>query len=299
MKTDSDSPTKLTIFSVALGSAVSVVLTLFSHGHEDFVTDATAGLAVAILTFQISELWHHRKLSPQLASLERVLKDPEFFDTVTETIDLWEQTRDIKRKNPRCADFYVEKEAELFGKMVSELKSLSRGDIKIENEARELAANRDFLLKLPERKVCAISYQDDSFWVEEPGKKFLAAHKVAIHAKVEITRIFILDAAALVTQKSVIQNQIDLGINCQVVNEASIPAVYREDFVIYDDKYVRFAKLVAQTQQTTLKTATLTSDRDTVGHYRQMYDYLSLRAVNAKVFYDKLADPPNPIIPSS
>jgi hypothetical protein len=296
VKNNSDSATKLTVLSIVLGVVATIILAFVGHSHPNIVQDIIAGMAVTILSFQISELWHHRKLSPQMASLERALKDPDFFRIVDETIDLWEVTCEMKRQYPRCLDFYIEKEREIFENTVTELRALSKGDIKIESEARELTANRDFLLKLPERMVCAISYQDGAFWSEEAGKKFLAAHESVISTKrVDVTRIFIMNKSALETQRSVIEHQLALGINCQVVNETDIPAKYREDFVIYDNKYVRYAKLVAETPQTTLKTATLTADHGTVATYREKYDYLSLLAVAAKEYYAKIDSQSNKV----
>jgi hypothetical protein len=177
------------------------------------------------------------------------------------------------------------------------LKLLERGTIRIDDEARELTANKDFLYQLPHNHVWAVSYQDQTFWDDPEGKDFLKAHVEKMTQGVMIHRIFILSTDELASQKTVIEEQQTKGVECYILEENTLRQggnVPPEDFVIYDDRYVRFAELTGVGPTTTLKHATLTCDPERVRQYQTKLNYFRTRSMNAKDVYEIHVSPQTP-----
>ena len=280
-----DDPVVLTIYSVALGVIVTLLMIIWSNG--DKIVDIVGGMTVTILTLQISELWRHRQLAPRLSSLERAATNDVLYKILVNQIDAVEQINLLKGQYPRSSSFVEERLNEAFGRLGDVLQTLCQGRINIDKEWRELTSNTDFLLQLPERSVRAVSYQDEEFWDEPEGVKFLNAHKKVLDERVQVARIFILPESHLDGQRELIMRQVGLGISCYIIMEEKLDQQFREDFVLYDDCYVRFAQLVAHTATNTLKHATLTRESDKLREYVDKYEYLEARSVDANAFYER------------
>ena len=276
-----DSAKYVRIASISGLGLTALFIYLSGAGHQELVIDLVGGVVVAVFVLQIGELWRHRNLSPKLASLERAVGHSRLFKLIESIIDKYEAIEDQKLRNPNCSRFFEEFSSEAFQNLEDELQSLSTGQINVRSESRELTTNQEFLLSLPRRLVKAVSFQDEEFWEQPQGKTFLDAHRLAVSNKISIERIFILKKSVVESQRVVITKQMEMGIDCRIVIQESLKEEDLEDFVVYDDEYVRYAKLVQDTGSNTLKRATLSAQSDTVRRYVQKFEALEVRSVRA------------------
>jgi hypothetical protein len=281
-------------------------------GSEGQQLSFLIGLVGAVATLQIGNLYRHREISDQLqtlkgaltehttklerhlvlkesvAFLEPAITDERFLETLSQITNAYEEVQNLKQEHPNCVGFFEWKENAIFNSMVPKLQELAQRHIVIDKEAKELTTNRDFLRKLPQHEVRAVSYQDDGFWDEPEGKDFLEAHTIMLAKRVSISRIFILTEEEVVSQRSVVETQIQMGISVRIILAGKLNDWEREDFVLYDDTYVRFAKLYESTGTNTLKHATLIIGTDKVRDFIERYESLYARSVNATDFYTLL-----------
>jgi hypothetical protein len=266
------------IMSILFGIVVAVLFALPTQ--HDFTIDVIAGLCSTIVCLQIGEILGRSFLSEKLKPLERALDSEISYGRINSILSNLEQ---IKQKWFKCAEaapFVEETLSNYFGSLHSNLDLVERGEVRIDS-VREPKANREFLLKLPSKDVFAVSYQDEDFWGQPEGKTFLEAHLTAKKQGCTIHRIFVLKKSVALSQKAAIENQINLGVDCRIVIEEDIPREYHEDFVLYDNKYARYAEQInAQS-----KVAWLTGDANRVKRYFEKWGYLESRSQTAEEFY--------------
>jgi hypothetical protein len=281
---------QLAIISIFLGFFVGVVCAVFSQ--HDIVVDVIAGLTTSVLAVQIGEILGHSSLSGKLESLERALDSKITYERIHSILNNLESIDQIRIRCSEAVPFIHESLNSCFTKLNSSLALIASGEIRIDDTSRELTTNKDFLLKLPSKQVCAVSYQDEKFWDDPEGIDFLQAHKTIIAHGREIHRIFVLKKDDAAGQEATIRKQMALGVSCYIVIEESIGAEYHEDFVLYDNKYVRFARLVSETISSQYKVATLSSESDRVTRYLNNWKYLILKSKKAEEFYASPAAQP-------
>ena len=120
---------------------------------------------------------------------------------------------------------------------------------------------------------------DEEFWATDAGKAFLAIHSAAIVRRVDLERIFIIERSREDELKPVFAIQKRIGISARVVfkDQLSRHAESVQDFVIYDDQYVRFAKLKDHPTNAIDKVATLSKNPATIerfsNHYRVLHSH--------------------------
>ncbi|MBK8810459.1 MAG: hypothetical protein IPN69_06945 [Acidobacteria bacterium] len=227
----------------------------------------------------------HNRLNQSLSFLEQGIVDDRFLQVTSDISGAYKNIQVLKTQHPDCLDFFEWKERKIFDATIPKLDELSAKHIVIDDEYYELIANKQFLTRLPKINVRAISYQDNGFWDEPAGKDFLKAHSEMINKNVRITRIFILSEEEIVSQRRVIEQQLTMKIEVKIAEKAKLSAKELEDFVIYDDNYVRYAKLITVTETNTLKHATLTVDTNQVKGFIDKFNSLYAKSVEATEFY--------------
>lgn len=285
------SKTQLAITSIFLGLIMGVLCAVLSV--HDLVIDIIAGTSTAILSVQIGEIMSHSLLSKKMASLERALDSKTTFDRVHSILDKMEAVQRVKQTCAEATPFIDEAVKTCFGILSTNLQRIAHGEIRIEDVSRELTTNKEFLEALPTKTICAVSYQDEDFWAKPEGIDFLESHKESISRGRVIERIFILSKSEMVDQESTIRTQRQINVLCRVVLEESLSEREREDFVLYDNKYVRFATIVPEGATASDKYATLTSDSEKVRAYIDKWNYLKSKSTPADEFYRHLSNPRN------
>ena len=301
----------LTIVSLVVGFILRAAALEYG-GKETEQLAFLIGLVGVVTTMQIGNLYRHREMTDQIsemkdalaehnrqlarqqilkesiAFLEPAIKDDRFLNTLSNIAESYKEIQRLKTQYESCKDFFECKENLIFESMIPKLQQLAQRQVVIDKESKELTTNTDFLLKIPDQRVRAVSYQDGGFWDEPEGQNFLQAHVTSIAKNIHISRIFILDEDEFTTQRAVIESQADMGITVRVIDARKLKESEREDFVIYDENYVRFAKLHEDTGTNTLKHATLIVDTDKVKDFIERYESLYARSMDATDFYTAL-----------
>jgi hypothetical protein len=274
----------LALISIFIGFIVGVLCAYFSK--HDLVVDIIAGLTTTIFTIQIGEMHANSSMSGKILSLERALDSSATYDRMNSILNSLETIKQLKSQSSEAAPFFEEALSNCFTKLNRSLTRVAIGEISIDDTSRELTTNKDFLLKLPRKEVCAVSYQDEMFWDAPEGADFLKAHReVILHGRA-IHRIFMLNKDGASSQRETIRKQMEVGVKCYIVLEESILPHYHEDFVLYDNKYVRFARLSSESQVAPLyKIATLTMESSRVTEYVEKWNYLRSKSQIADEFY--------------
>jgi hypothetical protein len=267
------------VSSILVGIIVMVLFALPSQ--HDFAIDLIAGLCSTIVCLQIGEILGRSSLSDKLKPLERALDSTTTYERINSILNNLENIKQIRSQCFEAASFIDETLSNCFATLDSKLAPVARGEVSIDN-VRELTANKEFLLKLPSKHVFAVSYQDENFWGQPEGIAFLKAHETAIENGCKIHRIFVLKKMVAPSQETAIRHQIELGVDCRIAIEEDIPIEYHEDFVLYDNKYARFARQISAQ----FKVATLTGEADHVKRYAEKWGYLENRSQTAEEFYD-------------
>jgi hypothetical protein len=270
---------------------------IFSTIPKEAIPTFTGALVFSIFVTQALEIIRHKKLGDHIVSLERAVKSAESFQFVDKCLDSFDDIAEIVKSHPRLE---VHMKSRLHDQLVSTnnvLSALGCGRLKFD-ETLELSANKEFLERLVEKgrdaepEVLAVSYEDENFWTKPQGRDFLQANRDAISRGIKIERIFLVatkDKAAEKDFKAIIEAQLKAGVACLLVfTDEMEDRSYCEDFVIYCNRYVRFAELTDIRDN--LKQATLSCELEDVSGYIRHYRYLRARATDAAALYKSKAE---------
>ena len=271
--------------SILLGLVMSVMCGYF--GNHDLLQDIIAGCVVAILVVQVGEVLRHEASAEKLVSLERALDEKETFSRVNKQLDYLDSIDGVVAEHPKLRPFAEEVLAQSFSQLNTKLDALSKAAVVVDQVHRELTINKDFLEQLPDEFVHAVSYEDETFWDEPQGRDFLDAHRSIIKKGRKIKRIFILKKDKAKDQSATIRVQYELGVECSIVYEEKLQPMYCRDFVLYDDKYVRFGETIMYTHENALKKATLSADETLVADYAEKFAFLAAQSESAITFFAK------------
>lgn len=262
---------QLGIIAVAVGGALAFGGAMLSK--HDPILDLIVAAVTSVLVIQIAETLRSHHLTKRMQSLERALDSETTYSRMDDQLNDLEELSGLLQKHPRARPLFDEFLADAYNGLHDSLESFSTGTISVDDTARELTFNKDCLQHLAQREVWAVSYQDGTFWDEPEGKDFLSLHDEKIRKGVVIHRIFLLTNKELAEQREIIRAQVARKIECRILllESASGKDVQPEDFVIYDEAFVRAANLVAEGPTTTLKRAVLSCDA------RKVRDYLQKR----------------------
>jgi hypothetical protein len=224
-------------------------------------------------------------MSQKIGSLERALDSKTTFERIDSILNNMGSINEIKTHYPEATTFIHDALNVSFSRLNISLALIAGGEIRIDDTSRELTTNKEFLLTLPSRHIFAVSYQDEQFWNAPEGADFLEAHRKAIALGRTIHRIFLLEKEAAIGQQATISKQMELGVACHIVVKENVGAAYHEDFVLYDNRFVRFARLENESVTAEHKVATLTSEPARVTHYVTKWEYLKSKSTPATDYY--------------
>jgi hypothetical protein len=302
----------LTVLSVLVGVVFRALAMKFGGGNSQ--VSFLIGVAGVILTLQIGSLYryreisdqvvalkdglgdhtgkleqHHKLLGESIAFLEPAISNDNLLAIMSKIAISYREVQLLKQVYPCCKDFFAWKEDSLFQFLIPRLQQLARGEIVIDNSSKELTTNKDFLTRLPVREVRAVCYQEGDFYDRPEGKAFLRAHTVMMKENdIKVSRIFILQEDEVSSQRRVIEEQVRIEIDVGIITSDKLKDGECEDFVIYDNEYVRFAKVYEHIGTNTLKHATLIVNTDKVKEFIERWESLSARSTDATEFYTEL-----------
>jgi hypothetical protein len=274
---------QLGVLAIAIGAASGLVGAIVS-GHERVLDLICAGIT-SVLVVQIGETLRSHHHTKRMQSLERALDSDFTYEKINSQLDVLERLRSVRQRFPAARPFFEEFLAHTYDALADSIGSLSEGTVRVNDTSRELTFNKDCLDHLAKHEVWAVSFEDGTFWNDPEGKDFLSVHEAKIKAGVAIHRIFVLRDDEVDGQRQIIECQIAMKIHCRILligknrNSDLIP----EDFVIYDDRFVRAATRVTTGPTTTLKHAILSCESRMVREYlekRNIYKTLSEPAVD-------------------
>lgn len=225
---------------------------------------------------------HLFELNKRMMRVENALRDETQFERVASLNDAMGSITAMRLTHPGVSDLISWKSERLFSKALREHMDLAMGLIYIDDVNKELNTNETLLRTLPKDTVEAVSYQDDLFWNSPEGASLLEAHK-EINEKggVKSRRVFIVEGESPeLTVRLNIQKQNHIEV--RVINKDRLAGQKPEDFVIYDDKFVRTGYLAEEDRRghgsLSNKFAMLTWQRDRVDHHKELFRALWLRA---------------------
>lgn len=273
---------QLGVIAIAVGASFGFGGAMLST--HDPILDLIVAAVASVLVIQLAETLRTHHLSKRMQSLERALDSETTYSRLDDQLNHLTDLSSLLRKHPEARSSFDEFLDDAYHRLTDSLESLAAGTINVEDPARELTFNKDCLQHLGQKEVWAISYQDGTFWDDPEGKDFLSLHDEKIKAGVLIHRIFLLTNKELIEQKAIIESQIARKIQCRILlrDSTSGKDIHPEDFVIYDETFVRAAKLVAEGPTTTLKRAVLSCDARRVRHYLQKRNDFKTRSEPAE-----------------
>jgi len=263
---------QLGILAVAVGAVLGFAGAMLSK--HDPILDLIVAAVTSVLVIQIAETLRSHHLSKRMQSLERALDAESTYSRMDTQLNALETLSTVLHRHPNAGPLFSEFLGDAYNKLNDSLDLLSDGTIRVNNTARELTFNKDCLQHLANHEVWAVSYEDGTFWDDPEGRDFLDLHDEKIKSGVTIHRIFLLKREEIEQQRSIIEAQMARKIDCRILllDSASNADLQPEDFVIYDEVFVRSATRVTEGPTTTLKYAILSCDQ------RKVRDYLQKRS---------------------
>lgn len=281
----------LAVFAALLGVIFGLLGAIFSKKNEPLL-DVIVACVSGIFVIQIGEILRHHSVSKKMQSLERALDSEMAFSYIHAELDFLESIRNVKARFKKAVRFIEEIHIDSYNRFHRKLHSLAQGIVEIDEVTRELSTNNEFLRELPSRFVRAVSYLDGHFFQTPEGKKLLNTQSELVKNGIANTRIFILTGDPLKdpTVDDIMQQGNEYKITCLVVTEATLRAKHfaPEDFVIYDDIYVRRAQWVGyggSTPITPLKTAVLLCGTEDIKQYEDKWVSFEMCSEPADKFF--------------
>ena len=156
--------------------------------------------------------------------------------------------------------------------VVGKMSDIAEGHIDIQPLQESV-----FTIKLVDkcdRALDAISIQDDEWWSSPLGHEYLERHKLLLKRGGRVRRVFVLpnDENKRRRLVSAMAAQRDLKIDVRSIAETKLRPEHRKDFVIYDDRYVRWG-LTGEP-----RAAQLSRNPDDIAEARNIFDDAWLRA---------------------
>ncbi len=220
---------------------------------------------------QIGELYRKYELSDKLEILDDALTNKHLFEFFEQIIYSHRKIEDVKRDYPFIQKFFDDRVMITRARLDSDWAELGTGRVIIDEPITELTFTSD-ILATAQKNVWAVSFRDEDYWDLPEGQAYLEQHQILLSKGISVARIFILDKDDINSQRKMIFIQIKMGIKAYVLRSEHVSVQEREDFVIYDEAYVRFAKPIENTG--TLKAATLSLQAEEVRQYLSRFKYL-------------------------
>jgi len=237
------------------------------------------GILAAIFSMQLRTAIVGAAVTPKLAELERSVAYPEIYDFVVKVLNAWEACKRVPA-DPEIARLFRESLEAMTH--APEWTEVPNGRA-IFGETRELTLITE-LIGIASKNVDAVSFGDEEFWSRPEGANYLAETARAVQDRgLKVVRIFVLTAEQIRVQRDSILAHRKAGIECYILDPQVQVQMDKEDFVIYDNKVVRYARALPQSGL--LKTAYLSVVPGDLASYRNRFQQMKRRSVEASSYF--------------
>jgi hypothetical protein len=272
-------PALPTLLSVIIGTIGALCAPLVSHEH---LLEVAIGLLAGIAALQVGELWQFHARTPKLTRLEEVLSDEILYNHVETIITANAEIEKLATTQQILGSRFRRERERCLESARSTLEELSRGKIRIVDPDAQYKVALD-LAASARKSIKTVSYADEEFWTLEAGKRYLDYNESLVKNGGVVQRVFVFDdESSLLAQKDMIQQHIDKGLDIWILPTARMRPADREDFVIYDDIFVRYARPVEFGGSK--KEATLEVTPSVRAEFTNRFENLLLRSVPASKY---------------
>jgi hypothetical protein len=246
------------------------------------------GLLTGIATLQIGELLQLHARTPLVAKLEEALTDPELYHNIERIITANARLNDRKAAGPRYGFLFQERLDKVLDDAAQVMEELAAGRLVVSDPDQQYKFSID-LVASARKSVKAVSFRDEEFWDSEAGKRYLSHNERLLRRRLPrrrgvVSRIFVLDSHEIIAaMRPTIDRHIALGVTVYIMPPAAREPSDLEDFVVYDDQYVRFAEPLEFAGSK--KRATLSVHGPDVVKYSSKFEQMVLRSLPAKEYF--------------
>lgn len=276
-------PTLPTVVSVAIGITSAWAAELITHeGALRLIIGMLAGVAA----LQLGELWQVHARTPLLSKLEEILTAPALYRQVETMVEANSRIALLTNRHEVCRRLFEMRRDDCLSTTTIAMQELAGGRLSVSDPDQQYKFAVD-LVGLARHSVRAVSYRDEEFWTLLPGARYLELNEKLIAGSGVVQRVFVLESEAkIIAQRSVIETHASKKIEAYVLLPQEQRPADREDFVLYDDSFVRFAQPIEY--EGSKKRATLSLDEVDVRRYADKFQDLLLRSVLAKSYFEEL-----------
>jgi hypothetical protein len=268
----------------AVFGTVSALLSTFA-GHDNLLQIAV-GILVGVATLQLGELWQIHARTPRMSRLEGVLSDEVLFKHVETLLDANSAIEEISRHQGSMAEFFRKERQRCLGRALFTLEELKLGRIRINDPDTQYQFAVD-LAGAAKKKIETVSYRDEEFWTLAAGERYLQHNEALTGQKGTVERVFIYeDEDSVLQQRDVVRRHIAKKVTAYILPVNRVTDGDRKDYVIYDDRFVRYAETVGV--DGSRKTATLDVNELKVEEYRVQFRNLVNRSIPAETYIQML-----------
>jgi hypothetical protein len=225
--------------SVAFGLVGAVAISLLTH---DVALGIVGGAIISLVSLHISQMNQSLSLPPKIAKLEPALNDEELYGFLVAAVTTRSAAASLAEEHGPASELLRNHLHTLFKRAEDAFKQLQGGRIVVEDGNEIPFANA--CVPLFDHRMRAVSYKEDRFWGQAQGTKYLRKQTEHARAKgAKITRIFILPEADIAGWEERIKAQCDAGVETRVLplERLTDTPIEPEDFILYDEDYVRHA----------------------------------------------------------
>lgn len=269
--------------SVTFGMIVGWLAEMLSHPDS---VQWLMGLVAGVIGLQLSEISRVQARTPLLAKLEGALTDSVLYPHLQKLVDANAEWHRLMAFTPECLPLFEQQRIDLLTRAQISLQEMANGRMSVSDPDQQYVFAID-LVSRAKKKVCAVSYRDDEFWEIEAGVRYLEHNRALIASSGAVQRIFVADdAEKLLSQRQVMEHQIAAGIEVFVIPPARLEPTDKEDFVVYDGRFVRYAEPVEF--KGSRKRATLSVDAVEVVQYGNRFTNMLLRSIKATDYFTRI-----------
>lgn len=270
-----------------IGAAVTIAVIFAAEliDQQIIALRIIMGLTAGIITLQLGDVWEAHARTPRLAKLEEALTDPVLYERLQTIIDANTESHRLAAHNHTCEALFRERREQALADATIVMQEIAKGKLRVADPDRQYSLAVD-LVGLAKSSVKAVSYRDEDFWRMKAGTRYLEFNRALIARHGTVQRVFVLSEDALISQRSVIETHVAMGIEGHILPPANQQPPDSEDFVVYDDEFVRFAEPLEF--EGSAKQATLSVDSTDVARYNRKFSELLLRSVTVNEFYEEL-----------
>jgi hypothetical protein len=270
-------PTVVSVFISVVATWVSQVVT------NDNAMQIALGLLTGIAALQLSELWQMHARTPLVAELEQALTDESLYEPMKKIMAASKRIPDKVPRGHPCHRLFEERKRSAVDQGANIVEELANGRLVVSDPDQQFKFAID-LLALATKHVQAISFRDEDFWESEAGERYLDLNQKLVKREGEVERIFVLDSDESVEAwRPEIERHMRLGVKVYILPPNRKGPDDEQDFVIYDDRFVRKADPVEKSGSR--KRATLSVVSVEVNEYRQLFQNLAYRSQLAEAYF--------------